>query len=170
MNPESPATSAQPCPRCGAALDTTGTPAGTWLSCPGCGQPLRVRSRAVSRPSQPDPNAEPELPSVAWADDPRLAEPPACDLKALPPWRSERRAGVLQVLVLCTLAGFAHAMFAGSFLMVVNPKELAICGLFGALAALFVAVMVNTLRLGRDRRTPLSTRAINVRIERAGPS
>lgn len=137
-------------------LDVGDFAPGVWLSCPGCGQPVRVKPRPVAR-SAGEPE---ELPSASWVEDPRLAEPkpppaPIGD-ELVPPLRNERRAGCLQILLLASLAGVAHAMFAGSFLMVVHPKELAMCWAFGTLAALFVAVMVNTMRWGgiEERRGP----------------
>lgn len=164
MKHEPMAMSTQPCAKCAAVLDTSGTTPGTWLSCPSCGQPVQVRAKPFLRPNV-EPAPEEPL-GVAWSSDPRLNERPKPPSKppvledlpsTFPEVRLERRAGMLQILMLAGLAGVAQAMFVGSFLMVANPWELLLSGAFGALVAGFVAVMVNTMRWGgsEERRGPL---------------
>lgn len=150
-----------PCAKCGAVLDTSQSSPGTWLSCPGCGQPVQVRARPLARPTPPPPLPE-ELLDVAWASDPRLEKRPPASTHDEPPRAirtppGEQRVGLGQIFMLAGLAGVAQAMFVGSFLMIVNPWELFMCAAFGAMVAAFVAVMVNTMRWGgsEERRGPL---------------
>lgn len=156
MKPGPIAMPTQPCGGCGALLDTSGSSPGAWLSCPGCGKPVHVKAQVTARPRI---SVSDELAGTSWVEGPRLSAPkPTADPERHePPWsfRAETRAGVLQILLLCTLAGVAHTMFAGSFLMAGNPYEQLMTGAFGALVALFVAVMVNTMRWGgsEERRS-----------------
>lgn len=169
----------QSCPSCGAELDVSGVPVGTWLACPGCDQPIQVAARRVERPPPPK---EPEPPSSAWLADPRLdaptASPPAAksvteSTPPLPPWSPDFAAGgnpasavipdapparpkrlwgmTLRLSGLCALA---QVIFTGNVLQAgIRPQDFALAALFGAALGAFVSQLAFSIRLEDDARS-----------------
>lgn len=148
MDAETPGEHTLPCPRCGVRLDASGFAPDTWLTCPGCGQPVRVRPiGAVRRQAASPARAEPPS-AVAEVPSPAPDSPGRGTIEAEGTGRAGGRVGGLQIVMLVILAGVANTMLIGSFLMVTNPRDLAMCWFAGASIGLFVAVMVNTMRWG----------------------
>jgi hypothetical protein len=136
----------QPCSRCGASLDVTGMTPGVWLACAGCGQPLQVRPRPVSRPKPP---AAPELESTVWAEDPRFGASVALEEDRPARNPASPRSGCLPIGLLSIFSGVATVMFVGTFLAPQGTAEMGVCFVFGFLQSLFVAAMTRSI-LGRN--------------------
>lgn len=170
----------QSCARCGAALDVSGIPVGTWLSCPGCDQPIEVAAPRIERPSPPK---EPEPPSSSWLADPRLDAPtyaaaaaavvtestpprPAWSPDGLavspavapapdgPPMPLRRRRFWGMTLMLSALCAMAQVIFTGSVLQAMSrPLDLGVAALFGASLGAFVSQLAFSIRLEETARS-----------------
>lgn len=136
---------------------------GTWLSCPGCQNPIEVRAPVVMRA---EPSSPPSMESTAWAPDPRFdtlpppfatasfqRQTPTISTTSSSARRLRQRGGWAPIAILAIFAGVANVTFVGTFLGPQDATAISLVWAFGFALALFVSAMTRSI-MGREPNRP----------------